>query len=213
MRDKGLLSLYYFSHKVPAQKIIFCNSSLSFFKSPFNFSTQWHLLKMTPPRLKDIRQKTVHRQESRGCGDLLIWFGGSLDKRFQCPLVYCLLLPQTEGCYWLIQWSNPVSIGSHSYQTSFQSSSLYLWALGKHCFVKMLSSTLCCTVFLYNVFALTPTPTQERANFHTYLILSGLTPLFMISSSGSLRIIVWSLISTILDLSSFRTYQNNYVFM
>ncbi len=42
----------------------------------------------------------------------------------------------------------------HSDQTSFQSSSLYLWALGKHCFVKMSSSTLCCTVFLYNVFAL-----------------------------------------------------------
>ncbi len=60
--------------------------------------------------------------------------------------------PQTIGCYWLLQWSNPVSIGSHSDQTSFQSSSLYLWALGKHCFVKMSSSTLCCTVFSYNVF-------------------------------------------------------------
>ncbi len=45
-----------------------------------------------------------------------------------------------------------VSIGSHNSQTSFQSSSLYLRALGKHCFVKMSSSTLCCTVFLYNVF-------------------------------------------------------------
>ncbi len=65
----------------------------------------------------------------------------------------CLLLPQTVGCYWLLQWSNPVSIGCHSDQTSFQSSSLYLWALRKHCFVKMSSSTLCCTVFLYNVFA------------------------------------------------------------
>jgi hypothetical protein len=44
------------------------------------------------------------------------------------------------------------SISSHSDQTSFRSSSLYLWALGKHCFVKMSSSTLCCTVFLFNVF-------------------------------------------------------------
>jgi hypothetical protein len=101
---------------------------------------------------KDIRQKTVHRQESRGCGDLFIWFGGPLDKRFQGPFMCCLLLPETIACYWLLQWSNPVSIGSHREQTSFQSSSLYLWALGKHCFVKMSSSTLLCTVFLSNVF-------------------------------------------------------------
>ncbi len=70
------------------------------------------------------------------------------------PFVCCLLLPQTRGCYWLFQWSNPVSIGSHSDQTSFQSSSLYLWALGKCFFVKTCSSTLCCTVFLCNVFGL-----------------------------------------------------------
>jgi hypothetical protein len=63
-----------------------------------------------------------------------------------------MFLPQTIGYYWLLQCSNPVSIGSHSDQTSFQSSSLYLWALGKHSFVKISSSTLCCTVFLYNVF-------------------------------------------------------------
>ncbi len=44
-------------------------------------------------------------------------------------------------------------MGFHSDQTSFQSSALYLWALGKICFVKMSSSTLCCTVFLSNVFA------------------------------------------------------------
>ncbi len=68
----------------------------------------------------------------------------------------CFLLPQTIDCYWLLQWSNPVSIGCHSDQTSFQSSSLYLWALGKHCFVKMSSSTLCCTVFLYKVFGIGP---------------------------------------------------------
>ncbi len=36
-------------------------------------------------------------------------------------------------------------------QTSFQSSALYLWALGQICFVKMSSSTLCCTVLLSNV--------------------------------------------------------------
>ncbi len=62
--------------------------------------------------------------------------------------------PNCIGWYWLLQWSNSVSIGSHIDQTSFQFSSLYLWALGKHCFVKMSSSTLCCTVFLYHVFAL-----------------------------------------------------------
>ncbi len=66
----------------------------------------------------------------------------------------CLLLPQTIGCYWLLQLSNPVPIGFHRDQTSFQSSALYLWALGKICFVKMSSSTLCCTVFLSNVFGL-----------------------------------------------------------
>jgi hypothetical protein len=106
------------------------------------------------PSTKDIRQKTVHRYELRGCGDLFIWFGGSLQKRFQGPLVCCLLLPQTIGCYWLLQWLNPVSIGFHRDQTSFQSSALYLWAQGKICSVKMSSSTLCCTVFLSNVFAL-----------------------------------------------------------
>jgi hypothetical protein len=107
---------------------------------------------MYQARCKDIWQKTVHRKESRGCGNLFIWFGGPLDKRFQGPFMCCLLLPQTLGCIWLLQWSNPVSIGSHSDQTSFQSSSLYLWTLGKDCFVQMSSSTLCCTVFLYNVF-------------------------------------------------------------
>ncbi len=61
--------------------------------------------------------------------------------------------PPLIDCYWLLHWSNPVSIGSHSDQTSFQSSSLYLRALGKHCFVKMSSFTFCYTVFLYNVFA------------------------------------------------------------
>ncbi len=77
-----------------------------------------------------------------------------LHPRPQGPFLCCLLLLQTLDCYWLIQWSNPVSIGSPNDPTSFQSSSLYLRALGKHCFVKMSSSTLCCTVFLYNVFEL-----------------------------------------------------------
>ncbi len=44
----------------------------------------------------------------------------------------CLFLPQTIGCYWLLQRSNLVALGSYSDQTSFQSSFLFLWALGKH---------------------------------------------------------------------------------
>ncbi len=51
---------------------------------------------------KDIRQKTVHRKESIGCGDLFIWFGGPLDKRFQGPFMCILLLPQNIGCYLLL---------------------------------------------------------------------------------------------------------------
>jgi hypothetical protein len=101
----------------------------------------------------------------RGCGDLFIWFGGPLHKRFQGPLVRCLLLPQTIGCYWLLQLSNPVSIGFHRDQTSFQSSALYLWALGKICFDKMSSSTLCCTVFLSNVFGHLPTRSWRTKQF------------------------------------------------
>ncbi len=52
---------------------------------------------------KDIIQKTMHRQELRGCGDLFIWFGGPHHKRFQGPSVCNLLLPQTTGCCWLLQ--------------------------------------------------------------------------------------------------------------
>ncbi len=98
------------------------------------------------------RHKTEDRAQVGACDDLFIWFGGPLHKRFQGSEVCCLLLPQTIGCYWLLLWSNPVSIGFHRNQTNFQSSALYLWALGKHCFVKRSSSTLCCTVFLSNFF-------------------------------------------------------------
>jgi hypothetical protein len=48
---------------------------------------------------EDIIQKTVHRKELRGCGDLFIWFGGPLHKRFHGPLVCCLCLPQIIGFY------------------------------------------------------------------------------------------------------------------
>ncbi len=61
-----------------------------------------------PVRSKDIRQKTVHRQELRGCGDLFIWFGGPLHKRFQGPLVCCLLLPKLQ-----------TAIGYYNDQTQF----------------------------------------------------------------------------------------------
>ncbi len=82
---------------------------------------------------KTIDKKIVHRQELLGCGDLYILFGGPLHKRYQGPGVCCLLLPQTIGCYWLLWWIKPVAIGSCGNQTSFESSFLYLWALGKHC--------------------------------------------------------------------------------
>ncbi len=108
----------------------------------------------TPPPHQ--HPKTLDRRlctDRSGEAVVIFLFGlEAFDKRFQGPFLCCLLLPQTIDCYWLIQWSNPVSIGSHNDQTSFQSSSLYLRALGKHCYVKMSSSTLCCTVFLYNVF-------------------------------------------------------------
>ncbi len=69
--------------------------------------------------------------------------------------------------YWLLWRSNPVSMGYHSDQTTFQSSSLYLWAMGKHCFVNMSSSTFCCTVFLYNVFGQHPHTNPQTLYPHT----------------------------------------------
>ncbi len=32
-------------------------------------------------------KKTVHRQESGGCGDLFVWFGGPLHNSFPGPVI------------------------------------------------------------------------------------------------------------------------------
>ncbi len=54
-------------------------------------------------RPKDIIEKTVHGQKSRGCFDLFIWFEGRLHKVFQGSVMCCLLLPQTIGCFRLLR--------------------------------------------------------------------------------------------------------------
>jgi hypothetical protein len=66
-----------------------------------------------------VYAKTLDRRPctGRSRGDLFIWFGGPLDKGFQGPFMCCLLLHRTIDCYWLLQWSNPVSSGFHSDQT------------------------------------------------------------------------------------------------
>ncbi len=115
-----------------------------------------------PPKTLDIRPRTGRRQVAV----VIFLFGleALWTRDSRVPFICCLFLPQTTGCCWLLQWSNPVSIGSHSDQTSFQFSSLYLWALGKHCFVKMSSSTFCCTVFLFNVFGPPPPHRPEQCS-------------------------------------------------
>jgi hypothetical protein len=45
---------------------------------------------------KTLDKKTVHKKESIGCGDVLIWFGGPDDKNFQGPHVRCPLHPNTR---------------------------------------------------------------------------------------------------------------------
>jgi hypothetical protein len=71
------------------------------------FTPATHPTLLTP---KDIRQMTVHRKELRG--DLFIWFGGPLHKRFQGPLV-CCLSDQTRArilkTFWNDSWAESVS--------------------------------------------------------------------------------------------------------
>ncbi len=60
------------------------------------------------PQHKNIRQNTVHRKESRGCGDLFMWFGGLLHKSSR-------VFPCTVSSFPKLQ----AAIGYYSKQTKF----------------------------------------------------------------------------------------------
>ncbi len=101
---------------------------------------------------KTLDKKTVHRQEQTRCGDLFNWFGGPLQKRFQGPVVCCLLPPPTSGMLFAVMAIKLVPIGSYRDKTSLLFYLLYSVGPGKILFVNLSSSTSSCTVFLYNVF-------------------------------------------------------------
>jgi hypothetical protein len=87
---------------------------------------------------------------------------GSFSVQSPPPPNYRLLLAITvidPSFYWFPQ-----------YQTGFQSSALYLWALWNHYFVKMSSSTWCCTVFLFYVFDSQQRPYSEWGNYHDQMV-------------------------------------------
>ncbi len=84
----------------------------------------------------------MHTDESRGFGDLFIWFGGLLNKSVQGPIICHPLFPTITRLLLAPVAIEPVS----------NFFSLFMWALGNYCFVQMSSSIFSCTVFLYKVF-------------------------------------------------------------
>ncbi len=94
---------------------------------------------------KTFYRKTMHTDESRGFGDLFIWFGGLLNKSVQGPIIGHPLFPTTTKLLLA-----PVAIEPLS-----NFFSLFIWALGNYCSVQMSSYIFSCTVFLYKVFAQT----------------------------------------------------------
>ncbi len=102
------------------------------------------LVTLVPPQWqpKTFYRKTVHTDESRGFGDLFIWFGDLLYKSVQGPIICHPLFPTTTR---LLLAPVAIEIVSNFF-------SLFMWALGIYCFVQMSSSIFSCTVFLYKVF-------------------------------------------------------------
>jgi hypothetical protein len=91
---------------------------------------------------KTFYRKTEHTYESRGCGDLFIWFGGTLNKSFHGPVICHPLFPTTIRLLLAPIDIKPVS---NFFLVS-------LWTLRNYCFVQMSSSIFSCTVLLYKVF-------------------------------------------------------------
>jgi hypothetical protein len=98
--------------------------------------------------------RRLYTGRSRHCGDLFIRFGGPVHKRFQDPVVCCVLPPPNSGMLLAIMYIKPVHIGSYRDQTSLLFYSHYHVGPGEILFVKLSSSTFSCTVFLCNVFEL-----------------------------------------------------------
>ncbi len=90
------------------------------------------------PPPKTLDKKTVNRQEQRG--DLFIWIGGPLHKRFQGPVLCCLLPPLNIGMPLAVMAIKQVPIGSQRDQTSLLFYSLYCVGPGKILFVNLSSS-------------------------------------------------------------------------
>jgi hypothetical protein len=88
-------------------------------------------------------KKTVDRQESRGCGDIFVWFGPSL-QQFPGPS-HMLISHSTK--HWLLLALTMIKPVSNYVLAS-------VWALGKYCFVQMSSSDFYHTVFRNDVFVL-----------------------------------------------------------
>jgi hypothetical protein len=85
----------------------------------------------------------VHRQASRGCGDLGIGFEALFTRVSRVHSSGIPSVPRTLGSYWLLQLSNRLPI-----RFSLPSGPRELCTF----FVKMSTNTFSRTVFLYNVF-------------------------------------------------------------
>ncbi len=62
---------------------------------------------------RTLDKKTVHSQESRGCDDIFIWFGGPRYKRFQGPVMCSLVPPLNNRLLLAIMAIKPVALGSY----------------------------------------------------------------------------------------------------
>ncbi len=102
----------------------------------------WLSLQLNHLESKTLYKKTVHRQESRACGDLCLVWMPSLQ---QFPRPSHLLISHSTK-HWLLLDLTMIKPVSNSFLAS-------VWALGKYCFVQMSSSAFYRTVFLYYVFA------------------------------------------------------------
>ncbi len=93
----------------------------------------------------------MHTYESRGWGNLFIWFGGTLNKSFQGPIICHPLCPTTTSLL-----LDPIAIKPVSIFLSF------CVGPGKLLFFQISSSIFSCSVFLYKVFGVTPHLEWER---------------------------------------------------
>jgi hypothetical protein len=99
---------------------------------------------------KTLYKKTVHRQESRGYGDLFVWFGGTVYNSFLGLVICWSLTPPNPSCYWPLQWQNQFPIIFLLLCWPWENTVLFKCrhqlSLAQSSYIMSLGTALCCWV-------------------------------------------------------------------